>query len=159
MAIRNVVKEGDSVLTKKCRPVEKFDAKLAELLDDMADTMHKYNGVGLAAPQVGMLRRVVVIDVGEGVIELVNPRIIAFSGEQESVEGCLSCPGEWGITKRPDYVKVRAQDRNGEEFETEGRELLAKAFCHEIDHLNGIIFKQKVERMLTPKEIEDMNQE
>ena len=159
MAIRNVVKEGDSVLTKKCRPVEKFDAKLAELLDDMADTMHKYNGVGLAAPQVGMLRRVVVIDVGEGVIELVNPRIIAFSGEQESVEGCLSCPGEWGTTKRPDYVKVRAQDRNGEEFETEGRELLAKAFCHEIDHLNGIIFKQKVERMLTPKEIEAMNQE
>ncbi len=159
MAIRNVVKEGDSVLTKKCRPVEKFDAKLAELLDDMADTMHKYNGVGLAAPQVGMLRRVVVIDVGEGVIELVNPRIIAFSGEQESVEGCLSCPGEWGITKRPDYVKVRAQDRNGEEFESEGRELLAKAFCHEIDHLNGIIFKQKVERMLTPKEIEAMNQE
>ena len=159
MAIRNVVKEGDSVLTKKCRPVEKFDAKLAELLDDMADTMHKYNGVDLAAPQVGMLRRVVVIDVGEGVIELVNPRIIAFSGEQESVEGCLSCPGEWGITKRPDYVKVRAQDRNGEEFETEGRELLAKAFCHEIDHLNGIIFKQKVERMLTPKEIEAMNQE
>ena len=159
MAIRNVVKEGDSVLTKKCRPVEKFDAKLAELLDDMADTMHKYNGVGLAAPQVGMLRRVVVIDVGEGVIELVNPRIIAFSGEQESVEGCLSCPGEWGITKRPDYVKVRAQDRNGEEFEIEGRELLAKAFCHEIDHLNGIIFKQKVERMLTPKEIEAMNQE
>ncbi len=159
MAIRNVVKEGDSVLTKKCRPVEKFDAKLAELLDDMADTMHKYNGVGLAAPQVGMLRRVVVIDVGEGVIELVNPRIIAFSGEQKSVEGCLSCPGEWGITKRPDYVKVRAQDRNGEEFETEGRELLAKAFCHEIDHLNGIIFKQKVERMLTPKEIEAMNQE
>lgn len=159
MAIRNVVKEGDSVLTKKCRPVEKFDAKLAELLDDMADTMHKYNGVGLAAPQVGMLRRVVVIDVGEGVIELVNPRIIAFSGEQESVEGCLSCPGEWGITKRPDYVKVRAQDRNGEEFETEGRELLAKAFCHEIDHLNGIIFKQKVERMLTPKEIEAMNHE
>lgn len=106
-----------------------------------------------------MLRRVVVIDVGEGVIELVNPRIIAFSGEQESVEGCLSCPGEWGITKRPDYVKVRAQDRNGEEFETEGRELLAKAFCHEIDHLNGIIFKQKVERMLALKEIEAMNQE
>ncbi len=159
MAIRNVVKEGDSVLTKKCRPVEKFDKKLAELLDDMAETMHKYNGVGLAAPQVGMLRRVVVIDVGEGVIELVNPRIIAFSGEQESIEGCLSCPGEWGITKRPDYVKVRAQDRNGEEFEIEGRELLAKAFCHEIDHLNGIIFKQKVERMLTPKEIEAMNQE
>ncbi|MBQ1507291.1 MAG: peptide deformylase [Ruminococcus sp.] len=159
MAIRNVVKEGDSVLTKKCRPVEKFDQKLADLLSDMAETMHKYNGVGLAAPQVGMLRRVVVIDVGEGVIELVNPRIIAYSGEQESVEGCLSCPGEWGITKRPEYVKVRAQDRNGEEFEAEGHGLLAKAFCHEIDHLNGIIFKQKVERMLTPKEIEAMNQE
>ena len=156
MAIRQIVKEGDSVLTKKCRPVEKFDSKLANLLDDMAETMHKANGVGLAGPQVGMLRRVVVIDIGEGVIELVNPKIIAYSGEQEGYEGCLSCPGEWGITKRPEYVKVKAQDRNGEEFTIEGKELLAKAFCHEIDHLDGIIFKQVAERMLTPEEIEEM---
>lgn len=156
MAIRQIVKEGDSVLTKKCRPVEKFDSKLATLLDDMAETMHQAKGVGLAGPQVGMLRRVVVIDVGEGVIELVNPKIIAYSGEQEGLEGCLSCPGEWGITKRPDYVKVKAQDRNGNEFTIEGRELLAKAFCHEIDHLDGIIFKQVAKRMLSPEEIEQM---
>lgn len=156
MAIRQIVKEGDSVLTKKCRPVEKFDSKLATLLDDMAETMHHANGVGLAGPQVGMLRRVVVIDVGEGVIELVNPKIIAYSGEQEGLEGCLSCPGEWGITVRPDFVKVKAQDRFGNEFTIEGRELLAKAFCHEIDHLDGIIFKQVAKRLLTPEEIEEM---
>ena len=157
MAIRQIVKEGDSVLTKKCRVVEKFDEKLATLIDDMVETMHRANGVGLAAPQVGMLRRVVVIDVGEGVIELVNPKIIAYSGEQESLEGCLSCPGEWGITRRPDYVKVKAQNRNGEEFTIDGKELLAKAFCHELDHLDGVIFKQVALRMLTPEEIEEMN--
>lgn len=117
MAIRNIVKEGDEILNKKCRPVVKFDERLGELIDDMAETMHRANGVGLAAPQVGMLRRVVVIDVGEGVIELVNPQIIAYSGEQEDIEGCLSFPGQWGIAKRPDYVKVKAQDRVGEEFE------------------------------------------
>ncbi|MCI7212428.1 MAG: peptide deformylase [Ruminococcus bromii] len=157
MAIRNIVKDGDSILNKKCRPVEKFDSKLADLLDDMAETMHLANGVGLAAPQVGILRRIVVIDVGEGVIELINPQIIAYSGEQEGVEGCLSFPGEWGITKRPQYVKVKAFDRNGNEFTKDGKDLLAKAFCHEIDHLNGIVFKQVAERMLTPKEIEHMN--
>lgn len=157
MAIRNIVKDGDSILNKKCRPVEKFDFKLADLLDDMAETMHLANGVGLAAPQVGILRRIVVIDVGEGVIELINPQIIAYSGEQEGVEGCLSFPGEWGITKRPQYVKVKAFDRNGNEFTKDGKDLLAKAFCHEIDHLNGIVFKQVAERMLTPKEIEHMN--
>ena len=157
MAIRNIVKDGDSILNKKCRPVEKFDSKLADLLDDMAETMHLANGVGLAAPQVGILRRIVVIDVGDGVIELINPQIISFSGEQEGVEGCLSFPGEWGITKRPQYVKVKAFDRNGNEFTKDGKELLAKAFCHEIDHLNGIVFKQVAERMLTPKEIEHMN--
>lgn len=144
MAIRNIVKDGDSILNKKCRPVEKFDSKLADLLDDMAETMHLANGVGLAAPQVGILRRIVVIDVGDGVIELINPQIIAFSGEQEGVEGCLSFPGEWGITKRPQYVKVKAFDRNGNEFTKDGKDLLAKAFCHEIDHLNGILFKDKV---------------
>ena len=157
MAIRNIVKDGDSILNKKCRPVEKFDSKLADLLDDMAETMHLANGVGLAAPQVGNLRRIVVIDVGDGVIELINPQIISFSGEQEGVEGCLSFPGEWGITKRPQYVKVKAFDRNGNEFTKDGKDLLAKAFCHEIDHLNGIVFKQVAERMLTPKEIEHMN--
>ena len=156
MAIRNIVKDGDPILKKKCRPVEKFDQKLAILLDDMAETMHQANGVGLAAPQVGMLRRVVVIDVGEGVIELVNPKIVAYSGEQEGVEGCLSFPGEWGLAKRPNYVKVRAQDRNGEEFEIDGEELLARAFCHEIDHLNGVVFKDVADRMLTAAEIEEM---
>lgn len=157
MAIRQIVKEGDSVLTKKCRVVEKFDDKLATLIDDMVETMHRANGVGLAAPQVGILRRVVVIDIGEGVIELVNPKIIAYSGEQESLEGCLSCPGEWGLTRRPDYVKVKAQDRNGKEYTIEGKELLAKAFCHELDHLDGIIFKQKAIRMLTPEEIRQLD--
>lgn len=156
MAIRNIVKDGDPILKKKCRPVEKFDKKLAILLDDMAETMHQANGVGLAAPQVGMLRRVVVIDVGEGVIELVNPKIIAYSGEQEGIEGCLSFPGEWGLAKRPNYVKVKAQDRNGDEFEIDGEELLARAFCHEIDHLNGVVFKDVADRMLSAAEIEEM---
>ena len=160
MALRNIVKDGDDILNKKCRAVIKFDQKLRTLLDDMAETMHHAKGVGLAAPQVGILRRVVVIDVSaeqNEVLELVNPEIIAYSGEQEGLEGCLSFPGEWGIAKRPNYVKVKAQDRNGDEFEIEGRELLARAFCHEIDHLNGVVFKKKVERMLTPKEIEEMN--
>lgn len=156
MAIRNIVKDGDPILKKKCRPVEKFDQKLAVLLDDMTETMHMANGVGLAAPQVGMLRRVVVIDVGEGVIELVNPKIVAYSGKQEGLEGCLSFPGEWGLATRPNYVKVRAQDRNGDEFEIDGEELLARAFCHEIDHLNGVVFKDVVDRMLSAAEIEEM---
>ena len=160
MALRNIVKDGDEVLNKKCRPVVKFDKKLHVLLEDMAETMHHANGVGLAAPQVGILRRVAVIDVSpeqNKVIELVNPQIIAFSGEQEGNEGCLSFPGQWGIVKRPNYVKVRAQDRFGEEFELEGKELLARALCHEIDHLNGVVFKSVAERMLTRKEIEQMN--
>ena len=160
MAIRNIVKDGDEILTKKCRPVTKFDRKLHVLLDDMAETMHRANGVGLAAPQVGILRRAVVIDVSpeqNDVLELVNPQISAYSGTQEGNEGCLSCPGQWGIVKRPNYVKVRAQDRFGEEFEIEGKELLARAFCHEIDHLNGVVFKEVCERMLTRKEIEEMN--
>lgn len=156
MAIRQIVKEGDDILTKKCREVVKFDGRLAQLIDDMTETLHRANGVGLAAPQVGILRRVVVVDIGQGVIELVNPEIIEQSGEQEGMEGCLSCPGEWGITKRPNYVKVRAQDRYGREFTVEGEELLAKAFCHELDHLEGIIYKQIAIRMLTPKEIEEL---
>ncbi len=156
MAIRNIVKDGDPILKKKCRPVEKFDKKLADLLDDMAQTMHKANGVGLAAPQVGILRRLAVVDVGEGVIELVNPKIIAYSGEQDGLEGCLSFPGQWGYTRRPEYVKVKAQNRKGEEFTVEGRELLARAFCHELDHLDGIVFKDVADRLLTPQEVEEL---
>ena len=156
MAIRQIVKEGDDILTKKCREVVKFDERLSQLLDDMIDTLKESGGVGLAAPQVGILRRVVVIDVGEGVIELINPVIVETSGEQEGLEGCLSCPGEWGITIRPNYVKVKAFDRNGNEFTIDGEELLAKAFCHELDHLEGILYKEKVVRMLLPEELEDM---
>ena len=155
MAIRNIVKTGDEVLVKMCRPVEKFDERLWTLLDDMAETMDAANGVGLAAPQVGLLRRVVVIDVGEGRIELINPEIIASSGEQNGVEGCLSFPNEWGLVKRPMHVTVRAQDRNGKFFELSGTELLARAFCHEIDHLNGVCFVTKASRMLDPEEMED----
>ena len=159
MAIRQIVKEGDSVLSKKCREVVKFDDRLAQLIDDMIETLHDSGGVGLAAPQVGVIRRVVVIDVSRDqnqVIELVNPVIIATSGKQETVEGCLSCPGEWGITVRPNYVKVKAFDRHGNEFTVDGKELLAKAFCHELDHLEGVLFKQKASRMLTPEECEEM---
>ena len=145
MAIRNIVTEGDPVLRKQCRSVLKFDEKLAQLLDDMKETMYKAEGVGLAAPQVGILKRVVVIDVGEGLIELVNPEIISHKGKQEGTEGCLSFPGEYGTVIRPNKVTVRAQDRNGKEFTMQGKELLARAFCHEIDHLNGIVFKDLVE--------------
>lgn len=154
MAIRNIVKEGDPILNKISRKVEKFDERLWTLIDDMTETLHKEQGAGLAAPQVGVLRRVVVIDIGQGVIELINPEIIEKSGEQHEIEGCLSCPGQWGITKRPMFVMVKAQDRNGNEFKMSGEGLLAKAFCHEIDHLDGILFKQHVIRMLTPEELE-----
>ncbi len=155
MAIRNIVKEGDDVLRKKCREVVKFDSRLHTLLDDMAETMHKAEGVGLAAPQVGVIRRAVIVDVGEGVIELINPVIIEQEGEQTTAEGCLSMPGEYGLTKRPMKVKVRAQDRNGEFFEVSGEGLLAKAFCHELDHLEGILYKDIVIRMLDPEELEE----
>lgn len=154
MALRNIVKEGDEVLTKKCRPVEKFDDRLASLLDDMYETMIAGNGVGLAAPQVGMLRRAFVIDIGEGKLEFVNPEIIKTSGRQETGEGCLSCPGEYGITIRPRFVAVKAQDRNGKEFTMDASDLLAKAICHENDHLDGILFKAHVIRMLDEDELE-----
>lgn len=146
MAIREIVKKGDSVLNKVCRPVEKFDSKLHKLLDDMAETMHEANGAGLAAPQVAILRRVCIVDIGDedGVIELINPKIIAKSGMQRTEEGCLSCPGIWGYTERPMYVTVRAFDRFGNQFEKTAEGLKAKAFCHEIDHLDGILFTQKV---------------
>jgi peptide deformylase len=143
MAIRNIVKDGDPILKKKCRPVEKFDKKLADLLQDMAETMHKANGVGLAAPQVGLLRRVVVIDVGEegpGVLRLINPEILERSGVQNGPEGCLSCPGMYGDVKRSQYVKVKALNEQGEEMIIEAEDFLARALQHEIDHLEGILF-------------------
>ncbi len=160
MAIRNIltVERENAFLHKKCRPVEKFDKRLGILLDDMADTLHSVGGVGLAAIQVGVLRRAVVIDVGDGVLrELVNPVILEKSGEQESLEGCLSIPGRWGMTKRPAHMKVRAQDRNGKFFEYEGEGLLATASCHEIDHLDGVLFLSRATRMLTPEEIKAMS--
>lgn len=140
MALRNIVKLGDPVLTKKSRVVEKFDYRLATLIDDMLETMYDGNGVGLAAVQVGILKRVVVIDIGEGPMELVNPEIIYTEGEQISQEGCLSLPGKWGTTSRPKKVQIKAQDRTGKWQVFTGEDLKAKAFCHEIDHLDGILF-------------------
>lgn len=156
MAIRNIIKEGDPFLYKISRQIDKFDRRLGVLLDDMKETMKEADGVGLAAPQVGILRRAIVIDIGEGPVELVNPVILEQSGEQECIEGCLSSPGQYGITKRPMHVKVRAQDRKGEFFEIEGEELLATVCCHEIDHLNGILFKSHVIRMLDKEELEKL---
>ena len=144
MAIRNIVKHGDEILRKVCRTQMTFDEKLATVLDDMIETMYAADGVGLAAPQVGMLRRYCVIDIGDGVIELVNPVIESTEGEQLEQEGCLSYPGEYGITKRPQKVTVRAQDRHGKTFTVTGEGLLARALCHEIDHLDGIIYKDRV---------------
>lgn len=141
MAKLKIVKVGDDILRKKCRPVEEITPKILQLLDDMAETMRHAEGVGLAAPQVGILRRIVVIEVEEGqLIELINPKIIAFAGEQEGNEGCLSVPGKWGIVKRPMHVTVRATNRQGEEFEVSGSELLARALCHELDHLDGKLY-------------------
>ena len=144
MALREIRKEGDDILRKKCRKVEKFDNRLGELIDDMAETMHKANGVGLAGPQVGMLKQVVVIDVGDGVMELVNPQIVKTEGKVVDTEGCLSVPGVWGTVERPKKVTVTAQDRYGKEHTYTGEDLLARAFCHEIDHLSGVLFLDKV---------------
>lgn len=145
MAKRKIVILGeDEVLRKKARKVEKFDQKLAELLDDMAETMYAANGAGLAAPQVGILRRVVTIDVGEGLIELVNPEIIAAEGTVVGVEGCLSVPDRCGTVERPAKVTVRAQNRAGETFEITGTEMLGKCLCHELDHLDGVVYVDKM---------------
>lgn len=155
MALRNVLHEGDERLRKISRPVTEFNQRLWTLLDDMEETMRAQNGVGLAAPQVGILRRVVVVDVGMGLHELINPEIIDQKGNQCGSEGCLSIPGEYGMVNRPQWVKVRAQDRFGKEFEQEADGYLAVAFCHELDHLDGILFTDKAERMLTPEELEN----
>ena len=145
MAIRNIVKLGeDDVLRKRCRRVDKFDKRLWTLMEDMADTMYETDGVGLAAPQVGILKRVVVIDVGEGLIELVNPEILEMEGEQMCIEGCLSVPGKRGKVIRPAKVLVHAQDRHGKHIEFEGEGFLANAVCHELDHLDGIIYVDKM---------------
>lgn len=141
MAKLKIVKVGDEILRKKCRPVEVINQRTLQLLDDMAETMREAQGVGLAAPQVGVLRRIVVIEVEEGnLIELINPKIIAYAGEQDGTEGCLSVPNKWGTVKRPMHVTVRAINRHGEEFEITGSELLARALCHEIDHLDGKLY-------------------
>ncbi len=145
MALRTIRTEGDSVLTKKCRPVEEMTPRLKELVEDMLDTMYENNGVGLAAPQVGILKRIVVIDVGDGPLVLINPEILETSGEQTGDEGCLSVPGMSGQVTRPNYVKVKALTEDMEEVEYEGKELLARAFCHEIDHLDGKLYTELVE--------------
>ncbi len=148
MAIREIRKEGEDCLRKICRPVDKFDRRLATLLDDMAETMYENNGVGLSAPQVGVLRRAVVIDCGEELHELINPEIIAKAGAIEEPEGCLSSPGEYALVSRPEKVTVKAFDRDGKEFFLEGEGLLARAICHECDHLDGKLFKDIAIRML-----------
>lgn len=145
MALRTIREMGDEVLTKKCREIKEVTPRIKELIEDMLETMYEANGVGLAAPQVGILKRLVVIDVGEGPIVLINPVILETEGSQTGEEGCLSLPGKSGVVTRPNYVKVRAYDENMQEFEAEGTELLARAFCHEIDHLDGHMYVEKVE--------------
>ena len=157
MALRRILTAEDQALHKVCRPVTKFDDKLGTLLDDMAETVVDANGVGLAAPQIGILRRIVVIDLGEEIVELVNPEIVETSGEQDGMEGCLSVPGEYWMVKRPNYAKVRAQDRNGEWFELEGEELIARCICHECDHLDGHLYTEIAYRKLTDEEIEALH--
>ena len=157
MALRHILTQGDPTLNKKCRPVTDFNARLHQLLDDMADTLAESNGVGLAGPHVGVLRRVVVVDTGEEDLELVNPEIVRTGKEtQTGTEGCLSLPGEYGIVTRPNFVVVRAQDRTGDWYEYEGAELIARCFCHELDHLDGHMYTEFAERMLTKEEIEQM---
>ncbi len=155
MARLKIVTDGDPILRKVSRPVEEITPRIITLLDDMKETVRHAQGAGLAAVQVGVLRRVVVIDIeGEGYFELINPKIIAYSGEQESAEGCLSVPGRWGLTKRPNAVTVRALNRKGETVEITGKGLLAKCFCHELDHLDGKLYTDIMIRPLTDDELE-----
>ena len=154
MGLRKILTDKDPSLHKVCRPVEKFDGRLHKLLDDMVETMQDAHGVGLAAPQIGILRRVVVVDTGDGVLELVNPTLLETSGEELGPEGCLSVPGKYGLVKRPYYAKVRAQDRNGNWYEAEGEEIIARCFCHELDHLDGIVYTEVMERFLLDEELD-----
>jgi peptide deformylase len=162
MALRNIVEKGDSVLNKHCRPVTDFNDRLHTLLDDMAETLMHANGVGLAAPQVGVLRRAVLVletnhpeDEQDRIIELINPEIVDQSGEQAGPEGCLSLPGVFGWVERPDHVKVRAQDRFGNWFEAEGEGLTARAFCHELDHLDGVLFDSLADHIMSDEELDE----
>ena len=154
MALRTILTEEEETLHRVSRKVEKFDARLHELLDDMHETLAAANGVGLAAPQVGVLRRAVLVDTGEQVLELINPEILETSGEQDGLEGCLSIPNRYGLVKRPMKVRIRAQDRNGNWFEATGEGLTARAFCHETEHLDGILYTQRAYKMLTNEELE-----
>jgi peptide deformylase len=156
MGIRKILTDQEPALHKVCKSVEVFDRKLHKLLDDMADTLEEAQGVGLAAPQVGILRRVVIVDTGDGLLELINPTMVETSGEQVGAEGCLSVPGKYGLVKRPYYAKVRAQDRDGNWFEAEAEELIARCFCHELDHLDGIVYTQVMDHFLTDEELEEM---
>ena len=157
MGLRKILTDKDPALHKVCKPVTVFDSKLHKLLDDMQETLIDSGGVGLAAPQVGILRRVFLVDVGlngEDILECINPEILETDGEQEGAEGCLSVPGRYGLVKRPYWVKIRAQDRNGDWFEAEGEELIGRCFCHEYDHLDGIVYTQVMDRFLTEEELE-----
>ena len=153
MGLRRILTDKEPALHKTCKPVVNFDARLHKLLDDMRETLEDSGGVGLAAPQIGILRRVVLVDNGEEILELVNPTMVETDGEQVDAEGCLSVPGKYGLVKRPYYAKVRAQDRNGNWYEAEGEELTARCFCHELDHLDGIIYTEVMERFLTDEEL------
>ena len=156
MGLRKILTDQEPALHKVCKPVTSFDKKLEKLLEDMTDTLIDSGGVGLAAPQVGILRRVVLVDVGmdePDIIELINPEMIETAGEQYGPEGCLSVPGKYGLVRRPMYAKVRAQDRNGDWYEYEGVELIARCFCHELDHLDGIVYTEKMDRFLTDEEL------
>ena len=153
MGLRRSLTHREPALHKTCKPVTAFDAKLHKLLDDMHETLADSGGVGLAAPQIGILRRVVLVDTGEEVLELINPTLLETDGEQIGAEGCLSVPGKYGLVKRPYYAKVRAQDRDGNWYEAEGEELTARCFCHELDHLDGIIYTEVMERYLTDEEL------
>ena len=156
MGLRKILTDKEPALHKVCKPVTNFDSKLFKLLDDMRDTLIESGGVGLAAPQVGILRRVVLVDVGEEdneIVEFINPEMLETDGEQYGPEGCLSVPGKYGLVKRPYYAKGRAQDRNGDWFEAEGEELIARCFCHELDHLDGIVYTEKMDRFLTEEEL------
>lgn len=161
MAVRKIVTYPAEVLEQKCEPVTVFDKKLAKLLDDMYETMIEFDGVGLAAPQIDMNKQIAIVDIDDehGTIELINPEIIKTSGEQNGPEGCLSFPGLYGEVTRPNYVKVKAQNRKGKIFEIEAEEFLARAILHEIDHLNGVLFTSKVSRYLEEVELEELNQE
>lgn len=156
MALRKILTFEDRALHKTCRPVTKFDEKLHTLLDDMAETLTDANGAGLAAPQVGILRRVFIMDTGDGIVEFINPEILETKGEQDGMEGCLSLPGDFWMVKRPSYVKAKAQDRNGNWFEFEGEEIMARCICHETDHLNGHVYTEIAYRKLSDEEIEEM---